>query len=134
MANTELILEPMRTWRCTVCNIAYSIPVEFDQRRRQDGQNFYCPNGHAQGYHDTEADKQRKRADYLSAQLQVERNSHKWTKDNLAVTERRRAAQKGKNTLIKNRIKRGLCPCCHAKFKDLEGHMTDQHPGYGADA
>ena len=134
MANTELILDPMWTQRCLHCDIAYSVPSTFDQQRRRDGRTFYCPNGHGESYREGEAERQRKRADALSAQLQVERNSHEWTKKDLAVTERRRAAQKGKNTLIKNRIKRGLCPCCHAKFKDLEGHMTDQHPGYGAEA
>lgn len=121
----------MRTWQCAVCNIAYSIPLEFDNQRRNDGRVFYCPNGHSQGYGATEADRQRKRADELQKTLDTERNRHDWTRRELAVTKRRRAAEKGKNTLIKNRIKRGLCPCCHATFKDLEGHIADQHPGYG---
>lgn len=30
---------------CPSCGIAYGVPAKFDQARREDGRNFYCPNG-----------------------------------------------------------------------------------------
>lgn len=44
--------------------------------------------------------------------------------------ERQLRAQKGVVTRIKNRISKGVCPCCNRTFGDLERHMKTKHPDY----
>lgn len=45
-------------------------------------------------------------------------------------SERRRIAQKAATTRLKNRVKMGICPCCHRTFKQLAAHMKKKHPGF----
>ena len=42
---------------CCTCGIIFQIPEEFEEDRQEDGQVFYCPNGHAQSYQDCEEEK-----------------------------------------------------------------------------
>lgn len=46
---------------CANCGIIFGIPDDFDDRRREDGGSFYCPNGHTISYHESESTKQKKR-------------------------------------------------------------------------
>lgn len=48
--------------------------------------------------------------------------------------EHSRRAEKAAKTRIKNRIARGVCPCCKRTFQNLAAHMQTQHPGFGGDA
>jgi hypothetical protein len=62
--------------------------------------------------------------------LQKEREySLKVVKDRDAA-RRGAAAQKGQKTRIKNRIARGVCPCCNRSFADLGAHMQQKHPHF----
>ena len=42
---------------CCHCGIVFQVPEQFDEDRQEDGQTFYCPNGHAQVYEDSENDQ-----------------------------------------------------------------------------
>ena len=35
---------------CCNCGITFAIPNDFDNGRRKDHNNFYCPNGHPLSY------------------------------------------------------------------------------------
>lgn len=77
----------------------------------------------------------------LKRQLACERAAHDQTKAARAYDHRRansaersRNALKGVVTRTKNRISKGVCPCCNRQFKDLERHMTGQHPDYTKDS
>lgn len=41
------------TEECCECGIMFQVPEEFAENRQEDGQSFYCPNGHEQHYADT---------------------------------------------------------------------------------
>jgi len=98
----------------------------FYSERRRDGRSFHCPNGHKQWYCDSdkakfekaraEAERMEKRADY-------------WRKTANSA-ERSVSAQKGVVTRIKNRVAKGICPCCNRTFKNLGRHMQSKHPDY----
>jgi hypothetical protein len=121
---------------CGKCGIVFGVPNDFDDRRRVDGEGFYCPNGHCRVYNagKTKAEKdlaeaerklQRKQddLDWYSRQLTVRTND-------LAATTRSRAAIKGQLTKAKNRIAKGVCPCCNRQFPNVRDHMATKHPDY----
>lgn len=126
---------------CADCGVVFAITRDYEDRRRKDAANFYCPNGHVNAWSETEATRQRKRADRLAADLQraeeersryqewlrTERERHK-------ATERSLAATKGVVTRTKRRIGKGVCPCCNRHFANVERHMTTQHPDYAPSA
>lgn len=42
----EIDTEPS-TQACAVCGIVFSIPTHFETTRRNNGSQFFCPNGHS---------------------------------------------------------------------------------------
>jgi Mn-dependent DtxR family transcriptional regulator len=74
---------------------------DFIERRRKDGQKFYCPAGHENIYNDTEADKLRKRALQAEAdlalarkELTLEQQAHAATKKAAAAAEKAAEAER----------------------------------------
>lgn len=91
---------------------------EFFERRREDHENFFCPNGHPQHFPaETEAEK-------LRRALDDEKDRHARTLSRLNLTERR--AKKAEKQIA--RTKKGLCPCCKRFFLDLSRHVATKHP------
>lgn len=108
------------------CGIEFAVQNGYDDRRREKGDAFYCPNGHAMSYRDsTEAKlkRERERAGRLAARLEQERAEH-------ATTERRRRAAKGQLTKVRRRVAHGVCPGCNRTFDNLAAHMASQHPDF----
>lgn len=108
---------------CGDCAIPFAIPANLHRRYRQDGDSFWCPNGHRISYSQTEYEKVSEELAATKTSLLREQNEH-------ATTEARRRAEKAAKTKIKNRIGKGVCPCCNRHFANVERHMASQHPGY----
>ena len=111
---------------CVSCGIAFGVPDEFDDRRRDDGKTFYCPNGHTLSYGNTLAKQlkaEREKTARLTARIDQERAERE-------SAQRRAAAARGQVTKIKRRVGRGVCPCCNRSFADLAAHMQTKHPGF----
>lgn len=112
---------------CARCGVLFGIPTEMETRRLQDGQSFYCPNGHSLGWAPGEADKLRAERDEATAALQAERG---------------RARQLGNDLLDKvqaeqrmaKRVHAGVCPLCQRTFVQLRRHMVAKHPRDARDA
>src|SRR5260221_6913386 len=104
------------------CGIRNWVPSELDSERRFDGENIYCPLGHAAVYKDSEkselqtklANEERRNARLVSRLDQTEAH--------LKHTEASRRATKGVLTKIRKRIANGVCPCCNRHFADVERH------------
>lgn len=45
----------------------------------------------------------------------------------------RARAEKAAKTRIKNRVSKGVCPCCNRTFQNLQQHMVTQHPDYSSE-
>lgn len=123
---------------CASCGIVFAVPEQWDQKRRDDGKSFWCPNGHslhygdntlakrlAQAERDRDAAKARARAAWDQAdaawkQGEAERRAH--------------AATKGQLTKTRKRVANGVCPCCNRSFANLSRHMAGQHPNYAEEA
>jgi hypothetical protein len=101
-----------------------------DEELRRSGRTFYCLNGHEQHYSESTKQKLREAKDALAReraradQLRADRDA----------ADRRVSAAKGQVTKIKNRVGRGVCPCCNRTFADLGAHMATKHPDYAPSA
>jgi hypothetical protein len=118
---------------CCVCGAVFAMPTTMLAQRRANGASFFCPNGHSLSFGDTtvkqlERQVQRERA--WADQARADARNERYARQK---TERRLASTRGVVTRTKNRIARGLCPCCHKKFEALATHMESAHPGYGKD-
>lgn len=117
---------------CPTCGIAYGVPEDFRRRRQEDGVSWYCPRGHkvcylksdVQGLRD-ELARERHRLDQVRAEANHQR-------DMRGAAERSLSATKGVVTRIRNRVGKGVCPCCNRTFQDLGRHMATKHPAWAA--
>lgn len=109
---------------CARCGLVFGVPGEWNKAKRANHERFYCPDGHPLSYHGkSEAEKLREENELLERKARMLTNS-------LNVTERQRRAQKGHVTRLKNRIAKGVCPCCNRQFKNLHDHMETKHPDW----
>lgn len=113
----------IQTITCSGCGVVYGLPYGFIDNRQQDKQVFYCPNGHRQQYTKSEADK-------LREQLTQEKAATEWQRARINRLEKDLQSQKGQMTKLKNRIAKGVCPCCGRSFVALARHMKTKHPDY----
>ena len=56
----SLVLE-----ECVECGCTYAVTTTFQNQRKSDKRNFYCPNGHAQTYIKSTAAKLQERVEEL---------------------------------------------------------------------
>jgi hypothetical protein len=115
---------------CATCQMQFMVPDHFVQKCREDGRDWYCPQGHISVFRDNELARTKK----LLAQAQAEKvrleSYYASEKAHRHLVERQVAAAKGQLTKVKKRVANGVCPCCKRQFSDLHRHMTSQHPDY----
>jgi hypothetical protein len=111
---------------CQTCGVPFAVTDGYDDRRREDGRTFYCPNGHSLTYRDT----LHKQLTAAQEQLARERARHDQTRAERDAIERQRRATKGQLTKVRKRVANGVCPCCNRSFADLAAHMATKHPDY----
>lgn len=122
----------MNILSCANCGIMFGITADFEQRRRDDHESFYCPNGHSnvyRGENETEkakreAQRAKERAARLAAELEQKKSA-------LHGQKIRASRFKNDRDRERRRVANGTCPCCNRHFKDLHRHMTSQHPDHG---
>jgi len=111
------------------------MPTEFNQIRRNDHKTFYCPSGHPQSYqHESNEEKLRRERDRLAQRIAERDDEIKRQRELREATERQLSAARGRVTKIKNRVAKGVCPCCNRQFSNLHRHMTTEHPTFAAEA
>lgn len=124
------LIEKFEVIHCYKCSIPFAVPAKTRRRWIDNGNSFYCPNGHSQCY--TESNVQK-----LEKKLELEKKRKEWAERDAEnqrkradTAERRRRAQKGVNTKLKKRAQAGVCPCCNRTFKQLAAHMKNKHPDF----
>ena len=103
------------------CGVTFAFSEEFEGHRRRDLRTFYCPWGHAQGFHEKTTEEQ------LKGQLARERAAHDQTKADRDAIMRQRNAARGVTTRLKNRAEAGVCLHCNRTFENLRDHMKTKH-------
>jgi hypothetical protein len=111
---------------CPNCAALFAIPDEAHDAYRRTGNDFCCPNRHTMSYRDSTEAKLRQTKDALAR----ERADNDQLRAAREAAERRASAAKGQVTKIKNRVGRGVCPCCNRTFADLTRHMATKHPDF----
>ncbi len=105
---------------CPSCFMAFGAPERLFEKRREDGNYFYCPNGHSMSYKDNEIGRLRcqltKAQDHLA--IAGQRTKEAW-----AVADSNRQ-QLNK---LKRRVQAGVCSLCHRTFQNVQRHMTNKH-------
>lgn len=123
--------EQLTVLHCAACSISFAMPDDFESRRRKDHVSFYCPAGHSNMFNgESEEQKLRKQLEReQAAKARLTANLDQARAD--ADHERARAnGYKGQATKMKNRIGKGVCPCCNRQFTNVERHMATQHPDF----
>lgn len=104
------------------CGMPHAIPTRlYNEARKRSSVTVYCPLGHTYGWHESEADRLRKR-------LESAERRENATRDLLDHEQRSHAATRGHLTRVKKRVAHGVCPHCTRKFTNLERHMQSKHP------
>lgn len=130
-ANQQVQFTVALNWHeCPTCGIGYGITPDFEQRRQNDGESFYCPRGHTASYHTSELDRVKKQlaaVEYDRDFQKEQRENERRAKEHAQASAR---TSRGHLTRVKKRIAAGVCPCCKRTFGDLARHMAGQHPTY----
>jgi septal ring factor EnvC (AmiA/AmiB activator) len=105
---------------CCACGVLFAMPEDFNDRLRETGTTFYCPNGHRQSYN-SEIEK-------LKRDLDAERTRTKRLREEVDNERNRHAATKGQLTKLQHRADRGVCPHCHRSFVNVARHVETKHP------
>ena len=110
---------------CFKCGVFFWIPTTLYKTLRREGPNqtFWCPNGHAQVYTGSIETKLRRERDLLAQRIAAK-------DDKIKALGNQVRAEKAAKTRIKNRISKGVCPCCNRSFTNLGRHMKSKHPDY----
>lgn len=117
---------------CGVCAVPFAIPESMHAKKLEDGSAFWCPNGHSVSYHETEADRLRKRLKLAEVSRNDGWAAWQASQDQLRATERSLRGTKAAKTRLRNQIAKGICPCCKRNFANVRAHMAGQHPEFAA--
>lgn len=122
--------------QCITCGVLVVLPQERVAHSRKVGGYFHCTNGHSQGWSKDECDdaKVRRERDRLAQRVAERDDEIKRQRLLRETTERQLAATRGVVTRIRNRVGKGVCPCCTRSFGNLARHMATQHPTFTAEA
>ena len=126
---------------CCACGTPFAIEARLHRSLVETHRAFYCPNGHGQSFvGETEAErlkkqlareaKQREALETQAKRAQAQADQERHHRE---LTERSLRATKAVVTKIKNRVARGVCPCCNRTFANLARHMQTKHPNYQDD-
>jgi hypothetical protein len=121
---TETIFTETTSIECCRCGLIFWVSTTHYKKLRRNHKSFYCPAGHRQ-YFSGESDNEA-----LKRQLKAANQREETYRYDLRYERGRVRAQKAAKTKIKNRIAKGVCPCCNRTFENLAKHMTSKHPKY----
>lgn len=121
-AKTSLVAET-----CPSCHCWFAMPKGLYDRMRYDSTNWaYCPNGHRWHYSRSLREELQETQQALTRATSRAEHWH----GQYTGAERSKAALKGVITRTRNRIGKGICPCCNRYFKNLAAHIQTKHPNY----
>lgn len=114
----------LSTVHCGECGGVYAIQSRYREQKKHYGGFWTCPYcASSWGY-----PKEKSEIERLKRQVESERKRTEWAQTEARNAENRRRAAQGQVTRIKNRVGKGVCPCCNRTFQNLHQHMKKQHP------
>ena len=129
--DTTTFTESLVIEHCHVCDSAFGMTRGKQRRCREDGETFYCPNGHSAVYCNTEVQKLQGRLDAQAAKLAWGDQRIASLREQNEATERSLLDARRVSTRLKKRtVINGVCPCCNRSFENVKRHMKTKHPEY----
>jgi hypothetical protein len=117
----QLAIETTLTFfveECITCGVRFGIPQGLVDRRRENHQEFFCPNGHSMYYSGlSEAEKLRAELKRKEQELADQVQEKLWAQQDIEKLQKKL-----------KRVHKGTCPCCKRSFQDLKRHMETKHP------
>ena len=117
----------LRHIECFECHVIFGMTQEHDDRCREHGDTFYCPNGHSQVYCTSEVTKLKKELKQAKSNASDNYNWALREREDKELARRSAAARLGVITKWRNRIRKGECPVCGTQFKNVRRHMYRLH-------
>lgn len=115
---------------CDACGVVFAIPTHYYERWKEGDitankcRVIICPIcGHNWTCGDTKSQR-------LEKQLVAKQACLDQVLADRSYKEKQLQVRKGLLTRFKNRVGRGVCPCCNRFFEQLGRHMTTQHPEF----
>ena len=137
MSVTVEITTKLVTITCcrTDCGILFAVPERWQQTRRRDHSDFFCPNGHPQRYN-ARSEEEKLREELASAQrsLKWQREDNRRLADDNMTLARSRTALRGVVTRLRRKAVAGECAFCGHRFPDVAAHVAELHPGVEPEA
>lgn len=109
---------------CVSCGITFAIPETLKDSLRRNSGLYSCPNGHQQGWRESEAQK-------LTKQLEQKERELRISKCETLNEQNRRIAAEAEKEVVERKLRRsnrGICTCCNRSFQNLAAHMKMKHP------
>ena len=128
---TTLSLEITTTFEvidCAKCGVQFAVPTTFENRRRKDHADFYCPSGHVLMFNaQTEEERLKRELEQAGTAIANWRAEAARVEAEREREKRAHAATKGVLTKTRTRINNGVCPDCNRTFANLQRHMASKH-------
>ena len=126
----ESITTPLYITDCPSCGVVFAIPRTLEDRRRADGKNLFCPNGHMSSWRETDVDRANQKLARETRLREAAERRADLALDNAQREKRRAAAARGQLTKMRNRVANGVCPQagCKRSFTELHDHIRTCHP------
>lgn len=131
METTQIKTITLSLRYCSECHIHFGITEGMLETLRNTHETFYCPNGHSRFFPGkSNEEKLRGQISELHGELGDMQESLSASEYEHGKTIRSLRATRGHVTRTKNKIAKGVCPCCDQHFPNLEKHMSTEHPDY----
>ncbi len=109
---------------CWSCTAPFAINSRLYRERQKDRKEFWCPSCGTGAVFSGETAEQRELRETKTA---LERSERCLQQAETSAKEVRKQYVK-----IRNRIRKGMCPCCNEVFPNLAQHMQAKHVDYGS--
>lgn len=124
------------TESCGGCGIEFALPASLAKRFQTEGASIRCPNPNcpwpSMSIKETEAARLKKELEAERKRLEFARNAERVQREEAERLGHQLIAARGQMTKLRNRVGKGVCPCCNRSFENLKRHMVSKHPDYAA--
>lgn len=126
----DQIIVQLTRMTCGDCHVVFAVSTELYNKRLSDHGSWWCPNGHCRHFIGKTDAQLLKEERQRTAALREDLNSTRAERDHHWI-ERKKTNTRFKH--LKERVKAGVCPCCHRTFQQLAKHMALKHPSFAKD-
>lgn len=109
------------TEECCNCGVVFAVSNDLQDSWRKTKRTFHCPNGHAQSYTESTAER-------LQRELDAAKRDVEWQKNRAATLDAQLVKERKAKARLEKRVSCGVCPHCQRTFKQLAAHMKTKHP------